>query len=125
MLLDRRGETLSVACRAAFPRTSRAACACAWGRASRDGWRTIARRCSCEPRGQRGAPSSGAAYNSDSFLSVPVLHNDTLHGVLNFSNKADGALFGDADLDRAMFLATVLAMSRERATAGKRQAMWS
>jgi len=69
--------------------------------------------------------SGGAAYNSDSFMSVPVVHSDVLHGVLNFSNKSEGSLFGESDLDRASFLAAILAMSRERATTGRRAAMWT
>jgi len=64
-------------------------------------------------------------YNSDSFLSVPVVHNDVLFGVLNLSNKRDGSLFGQADLDRATLLAQFIAMSAERLTLGKRAQAWA
>jgi putative methionine-R-sulfoxide reductase with GAF domain len=63
-------------------------------------------------------------YNSDSFLSVPVVHNDVLFGVLNLSNKRDGSLFGNADLDRTVLLAQFLAMSRERLAIGRRSQNW-
>lgn len=126
MLLDGRGETLSVACSRGIPeeiarrvRVRVGQGISGWVAHNRKALLVRAKEDSAVPQ------SSGAAYNSDSFMSVPVVHNDVLHGVLNFSNKADGALFGDADLDRATFLATVLGMSRERATVGKRQAMWS
>jgi transcriptional regulator with GAF, ATPase, and Fis domain len=64
-------------------------------------------------------------YNSDSFLSVPVVHNDVLFGVLNLSNKKDGSLFGQSDLDRATLLAQFIAMSQERMTLGKRAQAWA
>jgi GAF domain-containing protein len=64
-------------------------------------------------------------YNSDSFLSVPVVHNDVLFGVLNLSNKKDGSLFGQADLDRAMFLSQFVAMSQERMILGRRAQAWA
>ena len=63
-------------------------------------------------------------YNSDSFLSVPVVHNDVLYGVLNLSNKKDGSLFGNSDLDRAMLLGQFLAMSRERLAQSRRAQAW-
>ena len=50
------------------------------------------------------------AYNSDSFVSVPMVFNSRLAGVLNLSNKAGGAPFDELDLDRAMLAASVLAM---------------
>jgi putative methionine-R-sulfoxide reductase with GAF domain len=50
------------------------------------------------------------AYNSDSFISVPMAHNNRLAGVLNLSNRADGELFDDLDLDRAMLAGSLLAM---------------
>lgn len=64
-------------------------------------------------------------YNSDSFLSVPVVHNNVLFGVLNLSNKLDGSLFGQADLDRATLLAQFIAMSQERLTVGRRAQAWA
>jgi signal transduction protein with GAF and PtsI domain len=64
-------------------------------------------------------------YNSDSFLSVPVVHNDVLFGVLNLSNKRDGSLFGQSDLDRATLLAQFMAMSAERLRIGRKAQAWA
>jgi transcriptional regulator with GAF, ATPase, and Fis domain len=50
------------------------------------------------------------AYNSDSFVSVPMVFNSRLSGVLNLSNKAGGVPFDELDLDRAMLAGSVLAM---------------
>lgn len=50
------------------------------------------------------------AYNSDSFISVPMVFNSRLSGVLNLSNKNDGVPFDELDLDRAMLAGSVLAM---------------
>jgi signal transduction protein with GAF and PtsI domain len=49
-------------------------------------------------------------YNSDSFISVPLVYNDRLSGVLNLSNKRGGAVFDEVDLDRAVLTGSVLAM---------------
>ena len=126
MLLDSRGETLSVACSRGIPeeiarrvRVRIGQGISGWVAHNRKALLVRAKEDSAVPQ------TGGAAYNSDSFLSVPVVHNDVLHGVLNFSNKSDGALFGESDLDRASFLAAVLAMSRERATQGRRAALWT
>ncbi len=64
-------------------------------------------------------------YNSDSFLCVPVVHNDVLYGVLNLSNKKDGSLFGQADHDRSILLAQFIAMSQERMVLGRRAQAWA
>lgn len=56
-------------------------------------------------------------YSSDSFLSVPLVHNNVLFGVINFSNKVDGSVFGENDLDRANFLASFMAMTFESSNA--------
>ena len=50
------------------------------------------------------------AYNSDSFISVPLVYNDRLSGVLNLSNKRGGEVFDELDLDRAVLAGSVLAM---------------
>ena len=50
-------------------------------------------------------------YNSDSFLSVPLLCNNELFGVLNLSNKRDGSIFTQADLDRASAIANLLSVT--------------
>jgi len=51
------------------------------------------------------------AYNSDSFICVPLTHNNQLCGVLNLSNKRDGEAFDGFDLDRAMLAGSIIAMS--------------
>jgi len=70
-----------------------------------------------------GAGRSGRDdYNSDSFICVPLVYNNRVWGVLNLSNKREGELFDDMDLDRAQLagsmMATVLgayAMARQAA----------
>jgi hypothetical protein len=56
-------------------------------------------------------PVAEGTYNSESFISVPLLHDGVFHGVLNLSNKEGGAAFDQADLDRALLAASVLAIS--------------
>ena len=51
------------------------------------------------------------AYNSDSFICVPLVHNNRLSGVLNLSNKRTGEPFDELDLDRAVLAGSVLAMT--------------
>ena len=76
--------------------------------------------------GESGVPHTHQDnYNSDSFLAVPVVHNDVLYGVLNLSNKKDGSLFGPADLDRATLLCQWIAMSEERMQLGKKAQAWA
>jgi signal transduction protein with GAF and PtsI domain len=70
-------------------------------------------------------PTGQDAYNSDSFISVPLVHNNKLSGVLNLSNRADHEAFDEMDFDRAVLAGALLAMilsSRERA---RRAAAWS
>lgn len=50
------------------------------------------------------------AYNSDSYVSVPLLYGNRLSGVLNLSNKHGGMPFTEMDLDRATLVGSVLAM---------------
>jgi len=50
------------------------------------------------------------AYNSDSFISVPMVYNNRLSGVFNLSNKRGGLAFNEVDLDRAMLAGSVMAM---------------
>jgi transcriptional regulator with GAF, ATPase, and Fis domain len=61
-------------------------------------------------------------YNSDSFLSVPLVHDNVLYGVMNFSNKKGGAVFNEADLDRASFMGAFMAMTLERVDKPQRRA---
>jgi signal transduction protein with GAF and PtsI domain len=51
------------------------------------------------------------AYNSDSFVCVPLIYGNRVCGVLNLSNKRDGEPFDEFDLDRAMMAGSVVAMS--------------
>lgn len=50
------------------------------------------------------------AYNSDSFISVPLVYNNRLSGVFNLSNKRGGLPFNEVDLDRALLAGSVMAM---------------
>jgi GAF domain-containing protein len=50
-------------------------------------------------------------YNSDSYISVPLVYNGRMFGVLNLSNKRGGDVFDDIDLDRAMLTGAVLGMT--------------
>jgi hypothetical protein len=54
-----------------------------------------------------------------------VVHNDVLFGVLNLSNKRDGSLLGQSDLDRATLLAQFIAMSAERLRIGRKAQAWA
>ena len=56
-------------------------------------------------------PTGVDRYNSDSFVSVPIIHQNRLLGVLNLSNKRDGRPFDETDLDRAMMAGAVLSLS--------------
>lgn len=65
------------------------------------------------------------AYNSDSFVCVPLIHNDRLCGVLNLSNKSDGEPFDDMDLDRALLAGALLSMVLARHESQRRSAAWA
>jgi transcriptional regulator with GAF, ATPase, and Fis domain len=56
-------------------------------------------------------PTGTDRYNSDSFVSVPLIHQSRLLGVLNLSNKRNGKPFDEIDLDRAMMASAVLSMA--------------
>ncbi len=67
-------------------------------------------------------PTGMDTYNSDSFVSVPLVHKNRLLGVLNLSNKRDGKAFNETDLDRAMMASAVLSLAmgvREAALGGE------
>lgn len=55
------------------------------------------------------------AYNSDSFISVPLVHRNRMLGVLNLSNKRDGEAFSELDLERALLAGAVLSLNLGRA----------
>ncbi len=65
------------------------------------------------------------AYNSDSFVCVPLTHNNRLCGVLNLSNKTDGEPFDDMDLDRALLASALLSMVLARHENARRSAAWT
>jgi transcriptional regulator with GAF, ATPase, and Fis domain len=63
-----------------------------------------------KPEGE--APHTGKdVYNSDSFISVPLIYDHRLFGVLNLSNKRDGEPFDDLDFDRAQMAAGLVALT--------------
>lgn len=64
------------------------------------------------------------AYNSDSFISVPLVFKNRLYGVLNLSNKRDGEPFDESDLERAMVAGSLLAMSLGGQEQVRRVAAW-
>lgn len=65
------------------------------------------------------------AYNSDSFICVPLTFNDRVGGVLNLSNKQEGVPFDEYDLDRAMLAGSVIAMVLGGHELARRAAAWS
>lgn len=56
-------------------------------------------------------PTGVDHYNSDSFISMPLVHRNRIVGVLNLSNKRDGEAFSERDLDRARLAGSVLALA--------------
>ncbi len=67
------------------------------------------------------APTGVDHYNSDSFISMPLVHRNRLVGVLNLSNKRDGQVFTERDLERAQLAGSVLALAigEEQSAAGQ------
>jgi GAF domain-containing protein len=63
-------------------------------------------------------------YNSDSFITVPLIHGDRVVGVLNLSNKAAGLPFDQLDLDRATLTSSLLAMTLGAQDVAERSAAW-
>lgn len=57
------------------------------------------------------APTGVDHYNSDSFISMPLVHRNRIVGVLNLSNKRDGEPFSERDLSRAQLAGSVLALA--------------
>jgi signal transduction protein with GAF and PtsI domain len=70
-------------------------------------------------------PGGHDAYNSDSFISVPLVHNNKLVGVLNLSNRSDAQAFDDLDFDRAVLAGALLAMMLSSEERARRAAAWS
>ena len=71
-----------------------------------------------------GAGRGGDDYNSDSFICVPLIHNDRLIGVLNLSNKRANESFDDDDLDRAQLAGSLLAIVMGGQATERRAAAW-
>jgi transcriptional regulator with GAF, ATPase, and Fis domain len=65
------------------------------------------------------------SYNSDSFICVPLVFNNRLLGVLNLSNKRDGEPFEAIDLDRAVMVGAVLAITLAGQESTRKAAAWS
>jgi len=65
------------------------------------------------------------AYNSDSFICVPLVFKDHVYGVLSLSNKRGGEPFDDQDLDRALIAGALLAMVIGGQEMVRRVAAWS
>lgn len=65
------------------------------------------------------------AYNSDSFVCVPLVHNNRLFGVLNLSNKKGGEAFEEYDFDRAVIAGSLLAITLGHHEAARRAAAWA
>jgi len=65
------------------------------------------------------------AYNSDSFICVPLIYNGRVCGVLNLSNKRDGEAFEEVDLDRASMAGALLAMTLGQLESARRSASWA
>lgn len=66
------------------------------------------------------APTGVDHYNSDSFISMPLVHRNRIVGVLNLSNKRDGEPFTERDLSRAQLAGSVLALAIGEQLAGAR-----
>lgn len=65
-----------------------------------------------EREDQTPVPPTGVdTYNSDSFISMPLVHRNRIVGVLNLSNKRDGEPFSERDVDRARLAGSVLALA--------------
>jgi len=74
---------------------------------------------------QAGVAHTGQdAYNSDSFICVPLIHNNRLCGVMNLSNKRGGEAFEDYDLDRALLAGSLLAITLGDHDRARRSAAW-
>jgi signal transduction protein with GAF and PtsI domain len=75
--------------------------------------------------GQSVGPTGLDAYNSDSFICVPLIYNGRLCGVMNLSNKRDGEVFEDVDLDRATMAGSIIAMTLGQHETARRAAAWT
>jgi len=69
-------------------------------------------------------PTGQDVYNSDSFITVPLVHGNRIVGVLNLSNKSGGLPFDQIDLDRAMLTGSLLAMTLGADDVAQRAQAW-
>ena len=69
-------------------------------------------------------PTGQDVYNSDSFITVPLVNGARVVGVLNLSNKSGGLPFEQIDLDRAMLAGSLLAMTLGADEVAQRAAAW-
>jgi signal transduction protein with GAF and PtsI domain len=65
------------------------------------------------------------AYNSDSFICVPLIYNNRLCGVMNLSNKKNGEPFEDYDLDRAQIAGSLMAVALADLDKARRASAWA
>jgi signal transduction protein with GAF and PtsI domain len=70
-------------------------------------------------------PTGLDTYNSDSFICVPLIFNGRLTGVMNLSNKRDGQVFEEVDLDRATMAGSIIAMTLAQHDATRRASAWT
>ena len=73
---------------------------------------------------QEVEPTGQDVYNSDSFITVPLVNGNRVVGVLNLSNKTGGLPFEQLDLDRAMLTGSLLAMSLGADEVAQRAQAW-
>jgi putative methionine-R-sulfoxide reductase with GAF domain len=64
-------------------------------------------------------------YNSDSFVCVPLIHNNRVLGVLNLSNKRGGEQFDEVDLERAQIAGSILAVTLDQRSTHRAAAVWT
>jgi putative methionine-R-sulfoxide reductase with GAF domain len=64
-------------------------------------------------------------YNSDSFVCVPLIHNNRLLGVLNLSNKRSGEQFDELDLERAQMAGSLLSLTLDQQAQRRTTEAWT
>jgi len=84
------------------------------------GWVAHNRRALLVRQASEHGPVHGTGldrYNSESFISLPLVHRREVVGVLNMSNKRHGEPFDQVDLERARLASHVLAFALGEAIA--------
>jgi signal transduction protein with GAF and PtsI domain len=126
MLLDDSGETLTIAAYQGIDPGVAATVRVRLGQGI-SGWVAHTRKpLLIRIEGESDVPHTHQdAYNSDSFVCVPLVHSNQVSGVLNLSNKRDGEPFDGLDLDRATLAGSVLAMTLSGQELVRRAGAWS